>query len=1188
MPNQLIKQLREKAENILRDKYAEFNHEEYKDNISKLLEELSIYQIELELQNEELRNAQIIAEHEKQRFVDLFQNAPVGYFQLDINGKILDFNRKASELFATPSHILKQRPFIAFIEKEYISEFHTHLRKVFQLQTDTSLETEIAIKTATKEIRFLKIQSNLIFDTTGQKKICRTIAEDITEKIESQKKITGLSNRLNASMLVGNIAWWELELPSGDIQFNDNKAHMLGYSPEQFKHFTDFTVLIHPDDYEPTMAAFTKHLNGEKELYQCEYRIKTIHNQYIWFSDVGKITDRAEGYIKLVGIATDISKFKQTELSLRTSESKLKEAQQIAKLGNWELDIQNNILYWSDEIYELFEVDSSTFKATYQAFIDQIHPEDREMVSQAYYKSLETKEPYNLTHRLKLSDGTVKYVNEVCRTDFDSKGKPMRSIGIVIDVTEQKLTELSLHQKNFDLGERMKEIRCLYYISHLVTDLNLTEDEVFEKTISHLPQAFQWPENTCTKITFNKKTFQSPNYSESFWKLTADIVFQNKISGQIEIGITEQSSLILTDPFLKEERELIQGIVELLISFLNRKMAEREIRKLNTAITQSPASIAITDKSGKIEYVNPTFTKNTGYSQEEAIHHTPRILKSGYTKSDTYTQLWNTISSGNIWNGVFYNKRKDGTFYWEKAVISPILDEYNKITNYVAVKEDITDRINVENALKENEEKLKSIVNQFPNGSINLINKERKFVISGGSDFYKHGINPENYIGKSVKKILSPSAAKLALESIDKAFAGETHTYEIEFEGAIYRNISSPVNTESKEIENVMFICINITDQKLAEKSLKDSEEKFRQLFHFMPVGITVSDADGKILDSNQTSEQLLGISAQNQIGRTVDDSDWKIIHKDGRRMLPEEYASVRALNEKRLVKNVEMGIYKGPNDITWIDVTASPSIIEENQVIVAYIDISERIKQEQQINAYTNQLQELIATKDKLFSIIAHDLKNPFNTLLGFSDLLVRNAGNYDSEKIKQFASSMRNSAKSAYSLLENLLQWSRVQTGALVAVPEKINCPTLINEIIPLFAEGAKSKNLGFSIISDSLHEIKADSEMIKTILRNLISNAIKFSHSEAEITIKTVQIEKYIQFSITDQGIGIEKEHLEKLFKVDNKLSKIGTNNETGTGLGLLLCNEFIRKINGSIWVESDEGKGSSFIFNVPIFD
>jgi signal transduction histidine kinase len=248
--------------------------------------------------------------------------------------------------------------------------------------------------------------------------------------------------------------------------------------------------------------------------------------------------------------------------------------------------------------------------------------------------------------------------------------------------------------------------------------------------------------------------------------------------------------------------------------------------------------------------------------------------------------------------------------------------------------------------------------------------------------------------------------------------------------------------------------------------------------------------------------------------------------------------------------------------------------------------ELTERIQAQKALRKNESQLKELNATKDKFFNIVAHDLKNPFTSLLGSSELLFRDIDKMDNDKIKTLASILNDASKSGYAILQNLLDWSRSQTGMLKFNPERIDLNNLINENITNLQLLATNKDISlFSEAEKSLY-IFADKNMINTILRNLLSNAIKFTHKSGKVTVSAIINSGDVVISVKDTGIGISKENIDKLFRIDTKFSMPGTNNEQGTGLGLKLSKEFVEKQGGKIWVESIENKGSEFKFSIPI--
>jgi two-component system, sensor histidine kinase and response regulator len=238
------------------------------------------------------------------------------------------------------------------------------------------------------------------------------------------------------------------------------------------------------------------------------------------------------------------------------------------------------------------------------------------------------------------------------------------------------------------------------------------------------------------------------------------------------------------------------------------------------------------------------------------------------------------------------------------------------------------------------------------------------------------------------------------------------------------------------------------------------------------------------------------------------------------------------------------------------------------------------------EIETKNNKLQELNATKDKFFGIIAHDLRNPFNAILGFSDALVTSGDQYDQEHTMEIIGMMHSSAQNAYKLLENLLEWSRSQTEGIEYNPQNLILKNLVIETENLCENLAKEKNI--SILHDIPDNLKvyADQNMLNAILRNLITNAIKFTNNGGNITITSILQNAEIVITVSDTGIGMNEDTKKKLFNIHEKISILGTEKESGTGLGLILCKEFVEKQGGKIWVESELGKGSHFKFSIPL--
>jgi len=357
-------------------------------------------------------------------------------------------------------------------------------------------------------------------------------------------------------------------------------------------------------------------------------------------------------------------------------------------------------------------------------------------------------------------------------------------------------------------------------------------------------------------------------------------------------------------------------------------------------------------------------------------------------------------------------------------------------------------------------------------------------------------------------------------------------------------------------------------------RNLRDNEEKYRTLAENLPELIFRFDKNFKCLYANSAIERFLPHRHDFYTGKGLTELGF-----------PEHFEQqlnrvLMRAEQTKVIQEINFDLPAGNGDYSF-SMQAIPeygSFGNEGTFLVICYDITE-------LKLNERRLQDLNAAKDKLFSIIAHDLKNPFTSLIAFSELIHRNVNKLSREKIESLAIRMNDSSKQAFALLENLLNWSRVQTGALVPNPQVVDIERLLNENQEQTASLALAKGIKILVENSGSGRIFADRQMIDTVLRNLIANAIKFSYANSTIWLKGEDKQGHILFSVTDSGLGITKENLDQLLKIESKLTTRGTQEEKGTGLGLILCKEFVELSGGRIWAESEFGLGTTFYFSIP---
>jgi PAS domain S-box-containing protein len=387
----------------------------------------------------------------------------------------------------------------------------------------------------------------------------------------------------------------------------------------------------------------------------------------------------------------------------------------------------------------------------------------------------------------------------------------------------------------------------------------------------------------------------------------------------------------------------------------------------------------------------------------------------------------------------------------------------------------------------------------------------------------------------------------------------------------------------------------DLTEQLKAEEDLRTAQDKYKTLFKELKDIVYESTPDGMLIELNPPGCELFGITSLDEF-QNIDIARDLYAKEDERNSFKKE------LETKGFVKDYEIHVRKKTGEIVTA-LETSYAIKDGTGKIIAYRgiirDVTEQKKNEETLKQLVEKLEEVNsqlkeseeelkntnASKDKFFSIIAHDLRSPFSSLLSFSEFLMEDIQILSKEEIRSFSEKINESAKSVFSLLENLLQWSRIQSGKIPFQPATFNISYKINQVINLLQNNAQNKNIRIINEVPSSTAVNADEDMMYSVIQNLLSNAIKFTKENGLIIFRSVARETEYEITILDTGVGIREEDLQKLFLIDSHITTAGTNDEKGSGLGLILCKEMIERNHGKIWAYSRLNEGTSFTFTLP---
>jgi PAS domain S-box-containing protein len=377
---------------------------------------------------------------------------------------------------------------------------------------------------------------------------------------------------------------------------------------------------------------------------------------------------------------------------------------------------------------------------------------------------------------------------------------------------------------------------------------------------------------------------------------------------------------------------------------------------------------------------------------------------------------------------------------------------------------------------------------------------------------------------------------------------------------------------------------LDLIKGKQAELDFEERMLKLNCIIEQISDGIIVFDINRSIVIWNKGVEEITGIKPDDALGHKIEEIQFQLLtgkYKD-KSFIEQKVNEVVTFSNPNIYGRIfDNEIFVPSKGVRVIQNKIFPISLNSNELLFGNVmrDITD-------LKQVENELLELNTSKDLFMSLLAHDLRGPIGTILNMSNQMLANFHNYDAEKIKQVLTLNTNAIQKTYNLLENLLLWSQANSGKASLNAQFLNLNEVCLEVINSFKESLDTKNIIVHFAENKAFNVYADSNMLKTVLRNLISNAIKFSFQNSLILIYFQKTADEVIVAVSDGGMGMSESMQKKLWNIGKVFSTDGTSKETGSGLGLMICKEFIRKHNGKIWVDSQPGKGSTFKFSLPL--
>ena len=614
-------------------------------------------------------------------------------FLVDSFGTLTYVSPVVEQLFGYLPHEVIGHSFTDYIQEQDLPEALNVFQNTLQKKTSPQMfEVTLKRKDNTLFDAEIHLQYYQDQDISGMIGLIR----DISDRKLAESKAQEMSTRYKATIDAAKIGTWDWNVQTSEAILNDRWFEIIGYSPEEFAPVSiqAWADVAHPDDFKESMVKAEKLFNGESLYYEHECRMKHKNGSWVWVLDRGSLISRtADGKpLRVLGTHIDINDRKMAEQALQVSERKFRSiTEQMAEMV-FLADEYGTLTYVSPAAEHLFG--KLPHEMVGHSFTEYLAEEDLanalSLFQETVLQQLNTR-TVELTFRRNNDSFFVGEVHFQYYMDNETSG----GIGMVYDITARKNQEILQKQYEVQLKENQQFLSCIYEeVNHSIFVVDIRSDGGFRfKGINPIHE----------KLTgIKKEQIIGKTPEELLEPEVASAVIHNYERCVLEGIAIQYEGLIkfqgkntwweTTLNPVRNDADHIYRIIGTSKNITERKLADDQLKKMSAAVEQSPAVVVITDSHGTIEYVNPRFTKLTGYSIDETKGQNPHILQSGLTPKSVYTDLWKTILSGTIWRGEWQNKKKNGELFWESVVISAILNSKGVITNFVAVKEDITEQ----------------------------------------------------------------------------------------------------------------------------------------------------------------------------------------------------------------------------------------------------------------------------------------------------------------------------------------------------------------------------------------------------------------------------------------------------------------------------------------------------------------
>ncbi len=1151
------------------------------EEIKKMIHELQVHQVELEMQNEELIRAKELADIASEKYTELYDFAPTGYFTLSDEGEIVELNLYGAQMLGDERIHLKNTVFGIFVADESKSIYNSFLNNVFSSFKKESCELTLL------PVQYLPIDVHLTGIVNKNRKQCLLTVVDISESkankvalVESMELYSDLVCNQSAGIyriLVQKEENSDSYIESTSMEYvNERFCDLFEIDPTLNLKDLISTILnkIHPDELNE-FVRLNEIAQQSNKLFKWEGKLllgKRI--KWVRFESAPRKLD--DGSMRWTGFVVDTTEQKEMEVELRKSNDMHKAILLSAIDGFCIVDTHGQIL----EVNETYcQMSGYCEHELLSMTIQELESDETLECIRSHIEKIIVQGRDTFESKHKSKDGSLIDVELNVQYQSFESGK---FIVFIHDITSRKLAEKALLEREARLSQTQEIAHLGSWELDLVTEKLIWSDEVY-RIFGLVPQEFDANHEAFMEIVH-------PEDREALDHAYFNSVKENRVGYEMEHRIIRRSTGEIR--YVHEKCNHLKDGSGTIIGSVGMVQDITELRQALDALKRSEALLRTTQKITKVGGWEWNIQKKTMFWTEElyrlhdfnssdfvpgSIEHGLRgiecyLPEDRYIVNEAYNRCLEKMESESF---ELPFKTAMGRRLWVRSLLEPLV-ENGKVVSVSGIVMDITAQRRAEGLLRENEEIFKCFLEYSP---VYVFFKDYNIRSLRLSRNYENLLEKPivDLLDKNMFDLFPSELAKNMVEDDQRVIQeGKMIKVDEELNGRFYTTIKFPINIEGKP-GYLAGYTIDITDQKLVEKELIESRELYRDLVELAVDGVLVGSNDGIIIDANSCLCSMLGINRDSLIGTYFGNL---VFTRESLKKSPNQ------LNEIELggVTMSERNVLR-PDGIE-IVIEIRTKVMPNGTYQSIFRDITRRKLAESEIKRKNLELQRINAEKDKYFSIIAHDLRSPLSGFLGLTQLMSRGLHRMTLEKINDLTVLMSNSATNLFRLLSNLLEWSSMQRGLIKFIPTSILLKSEIDESLVTVVESANHKNIKIEFNIPEELTVFSDKNMLDTILRNLASNGVKFTPKGGNVTVTAKIIQgDMVEISITDSGIGMGKKMINNLFRLDVNTNRRGTDGELSTGLGLMICKDFIQILGGKLWVESEERKGSTFYFTLP---